>query len=741
MIKLGNQKVDLCKGSTLIKKAYRGSSLIYNRTNHIELDYLESTGTQWIDTGFLSSQLYDKSLYIKMKTTGGTSSYAYNGAYHISGTGLTIQFGLIATSDTLCRSTSNHFDPSYLNVANLQKSEYTELMMTPTEYWVNGELKAKHEQTSADKILETNNKFLIFGRTQYNQANSIAPMIISEFWIKDKDGKFVQHLIPVLDKDFVACMYDKVSGKYFYNQGSGEFKWRLPNQLDYLESDGAQYLNLDYIPTAETGLHIKVSTVGQGDMIVCGSRNDSTTHTRLFLSSTYSSSNKPVPFISIGRGTYMYLQLDGSLTASNSNLTVPVNTVYEQYTNYKKSKVTRFIDSTRDITSVTIPELTFTPNQPLYLFAGNIAGVANYSYKGKIYSCEITEGDKIIMYLIPVLDENLTPCMYDLVSKKYFYNQGDGQFKGCFEDGSQVVSYLSATGTQWIDTGVIPLMGDELELKNVQCKKKSSGMQSVFSAGTGNYQTILLVADGTYSDRASFYKYFASGGAKNINPPNYLNDLTNIKITGDGSVYYNDNFIIQSPPEGVVNTTLRLFRRANDSQPMTGDIGTVSIKRGGKYVQYLIPVIKVDGTACMYDLISKKYLTNKGTGSFTFSAEPTNLFKPATEKHVEGYLSTNNNGTIANSTLTDTFYIACKPNTTYKIERTSYAQADQVWRAASSSVEPYIGMQISNMVGGLTNDLSLTITTKSTDKYLMFSEGYTRSVNDLSKFKVTIIGG
>ena len=33
----------------------------------------------------------------------------------------------------------------------------------------------------------------------------------------------VRDFIPVLDKDNVACMYDNVSGEYFYNQGTGEF--------------------------------------------------------------------------------------------------------------------------------------------------------------------------------------------------------------------------------------------------------------------------------------------------------------------------------------------------------------------------------------------------------------------------------------------------------------------------------------------------------------------------------------
>lgn len=493
-----------------------------------QLEYLESTGTQYIDTGFLSNQLYDKSLYIKMKTTGDTSSYAYNGAFHISGTGLTIQFGLLATSDTLCRTTANHFDPSYLNVTNLQKSEYTELMMTPTEYWVNGEFKANHEQTSVDKILETNNKFLIFGRSQYDNANSIAPMIISSFWIKDKDGKFVQ-------------------------------------------------------------------------------------------------------------------------------------------------------------------------------------------------------------YLIPVYDKTLTPCMYDLVSKKYFYNQGTGQFKGYFEDGSQVVSYLSATNTQWIDTGIIPLMGDEIELKSVQCKKKSS-YQTIFSAGTGDYQTILLVGDGG-TTRTAFYKYFATGGAQNIEEPFNLNNPTTIRVDDEGSIYYNDIFVVQSPPVQEIDSSMRLFYRANNSSFMTGKIGAVSVKRDGEFIIDLIPVVKSDNTVCMYDLVTKKYFENKGTGSFTYGTQ-VNLFDPTKPSYVAGYISTNNNGNITSSTLTDAFYIPCKPNTTYLVKRTSYKEANQVWRVATTPTVPTVDMSLPHYVGGLINDLYLVIKSRDVDKYLIFSEGKTLHTDDLSKFTV-----
>ena len=46
----------------------------------------------------------------------------------------------------------------------------------------------------------------------------------------------------------------------------------------------------------------------------------------------------------------------------------------------------------------------------------------------RIYSFTISKDGEKIMNLIPVLDRNGTPCMYDTVSKKTFYNAGTGEF-------------------------------------------------------------------------------------------------------------------------------------------------------------------------------------------------------------------------------------------------------------------------------------------------------------------------
>ena len=46
----------------------------------------------------------------------------------------------------------------------------------------------------------------------------------------------------------------------------------------------------------------------------------------------------------------------------------------------------------------------------------------------RIYSFTISKDGNKIMNLIPALDRNGTPCMYDSVSKQTFYNAGSGEF-------------------------------------------------------------------------------------------------------------------------------------------------------------------------------------------------------------------------------------------------------------------------------------------------------------------------
>ena len=64
---------------------------------------------------------------------------------------------------------------------------------------------------------------------------------------------------------------------------------------------------------------------------------------------------------------------------------------------------------------------------------------------------EIRENDKLVMDMIPVLDKNNVPCMYDKVNKEFYYNQGTGEFlykeKSLFNTANLQIGYaISASG-------------------------------------------------------------------------------------------------------------------------------------------------------------------------------------------------------------------------------------------------------------------------------------------------------
>ena len=46
----------------------------------------------------------------------------------------------------------------------------------------------------------------------------------------------------------------------------------------------------------------------------------------------------------------------------------------------------------------------------------------------RLFSFKVLNGENIVSDLIPVLDRNNVPCLYDKKSKTFFYNEGSGTF-------------------------------------------------------------------------------------------------------------------------------------------------------------------------------------------------------------------------------------------------------------------------------------------------------------------------
>lgn len=63
----------------------------------------------------------------------------------------------------------------------------------------------------------------------------------------------------------------------------------------------------------------------------------------------------------------------------------------------------------------------------LYLFARNSQAADGYA-RMKLYSCAMYDDGRKIRDFKPCLDADGVPCLYDLISKTAFYNQGSGSF-------------------------------------------------------------------------------------------------------------------------------------------------------------------------------------------------------------------------------------------------------------------------------------------------------------------------
>lgn len=172
-------------------------------------------------------------------------------------------------------------------------------------------------------------------------------------------------------------------------------------RIEYLESTGTQWIDTGIIPDDNTGLCIKAYSSNTSDTYVVGLRN-STGNTRWCIGH-------------MSNGYYYAIN-----TASSNKYTTNPLEMFFNYLNSKKVKVHGYGDGA-------FPSLSFVPAYNIRMF-GSAGVVASYSkWAGRIYYLQITQGESVVMNLIPVR-VGTVGYMYDEVSKQLFGNDGTGDF-------------------------------------------------------------------------------------------------------------------------------------------------------------------------------------------------------------------------------------------------------------------------------------------------------------------------
>ena len=214
-----------CMFDKIEKKCYYNQGTgefryLYMGKNIRKINYLESTGTQYIDTGF-NTNTPGTGYYIKYQNSQDhsgddtvmgvlnpnrailTSNKKVNTAWKQSGTGADGSISVDVLSTDIIET--------WLNYENNNISKIS----------LNGEVK---KSESISTVTSTNNLSCYIFATNYNGRAYGNASGIRVYGAKiTLDNKIVRDYIPVLDKMGVPCLYDKVEGKFYYNQGTGDF--------------------------------------------------------------------------------------------------------------------------------------------------------------------------------------------------------------------------------------------------------------------------------------------------------------------------------------------------------------------------------------------------------------------------------------------------------------------------------------------------------------------------------------
>ena len=176
------------------------------------LEYIQSSGTQYIDTGRKLTQ--DSDITIDFMIVGEINRSA----------------GMFGSRESAYEKNLAMFQTTSPNAFNVDFSEYqkhrftaasslerTKIRANKTGVWVNDILRTSWSDV-AD--FETPTNGLIFDVGNNNWSGNKAVMRLYSY----TDGD-AQRLVPCLDTNGVPCLYDLIGKTALYNQGTGSFTW------------------------------------------------------------------------------------------------------------------------------------------------------------------------------------------------------------------------------------------------------------------------------------------------------------------------------------------------------------------------------------------------------------------------------------------------------------------------------------------------------------------------------------
>lgn len=476
---------------------------------YTQVAYLQSTGSQYIDTG-----------------VQGDSDVRVTADFEITafGSGTTFIFGAQGTDSvryTLGMTSAGVFRSDF---GSAMTSGSAASLNTRYSADKNGNVCSVGGQTltSAAATFTGTTNIYLFGRSYSSVSCSQIKMYRCKMY---KAGTLIRDFVPCKNPDGVAGLYDIVNGKFYTTSTAAP----LPagyTQIEYLQSSGTQHIDTGFKPNNNSMLDATLQFVSSssGNKFCLGARTSNNVG-RFSLGYTF------------GSGGGWFFGHGAAVTTVNTTSS-PTD---------KTSVVINKNVCTVAGQSATATASTFSTTQNLVIFADNEGGKVGQNGSIKLYDCSIYDNGTLVRNFVPARNSSGTLGLYDTVNSTFYTNAGSGTFTAGadivgFTAGSDIVGFTAGAeaGTledrewqegdilyrpQWTtylsnvqrlrdayytlaDTGQLPATSDKLGYEDANTIEKVladidillDGMKSIYRrAGTftagGNYtrQTVRCI--------------------------------------------------------------------------------------------------------------------------------------------------------------------------------------------------------------------------------------------------------
>lgn len=378
-----------------------------------QIEYLESTGKQYIDTGILAKLTNSYKIDCEVVNLDNNRKIICGSYIGQGDKSLAVEFG--GTSNQKPGILRGWVQQGNVNV-NLWTAQALLLNTNINVYWEwdpntkKLKIEASDGQTSINDTSDilnvtlsdaTSQTFWLFKDHRTSSTNVIEyPLRIKHLKLYENDI-LVRDFIPVR-KDTTGYMYDKVSGQLFGNSGTGNFTLGqdiVP--IEYLEKSSNSNARIDLGTTANAVFEItaQATTTFTASMILIG-RNTSG-----------------------GGGTWFGVppNVNGcwGLTSNSGG--------YSNVSSLNKTDIT--VNFTNSLVVGTIGSSTFSRargggNSNWFLFSTSNNG---YPFIGRVYALKVYINNVFTMDLVPYRIGNIG-YLYDKISKTFFTNAGTDSF-------------------------------------------------------------------------------------------------------------------------------------------------------------------------------------------------------------------------------------------------------------------------------------------------------------------------